>query len=61
MMKSKLYLKNLVKCGLLLNIFLLLLYHISGCSSSTAPTYLKEDIPQAIQNISKKEYNIDLK
>lgn len=60
MTKSKLYSKSLVKCGLLVNIFLLLLYYISGCSYSTAPTYLKEDIPQAIQNISKKEYDLDL-
>ncbi len=61
MTKSKLYLKSPVKCGLLLNAFLLLLCHISGCSYSTAPTYLKEDIPQAIQDISKKEYAIDLR
>jgi len=32
-----------------------------GCSSSTAPTYLKENIADAIQNISKTEYEIDVK
>lgn len=59
MTKSKPYSKSLVKRGLLVNISLLLLCHTLGCSSSTSPTYLKENIPQAIQNISKKEYNID--
>lgn len=61
MTKSKLSLKNLVKCGLLLNICLIIACLILGCSSSTKPTYLKENITEAIQNICKKEYKIDVK
>ncbi|MCX5706346.1 MAG: hypothetical protein NTW13_01525, partial [Candidatus Omnitrophica bacterium] len=34
---------------------------LSGCSSSTQPTYLKENIDQAIRNICKKEYKMDVK
>ncbi|MEI6631851.1 MAG: hypothetical protein WCL25_04485 [bacterium] len=40
-------------CGLLLL--------LAGCSSSTSPTYLTQDISAAIQNICKNEYNLDVK
>jgi hypothetical protein len=58
MMKSRPYLKNSVRTGLNLLVIICL---ISGCTSSTAPTYLKEDIQDALQNICKNEYKIDLK
>lgn len=57
MMKSKPSLKNLAKSGLFLSLAILLCI-ICGCSSSTKPTYLKEDIDKAIQDICKNEYNI---
>jgi hypothetical protein len=52
-------LKNLVR--LKLSIFFIIALQISGCISSTEPTYLNADIDKAIQDISKVEYNIDLK
>lgn len=60
MTKSRPFLKSSAKCGLLLNI-LVIAFLFSGCSSSTAPTYLKENIPQAIQNICKEEYKFDIR
>jgi hypothetical protein len=60
MTKSKPSLRSSAKRGLLLNLVILTLI-LSGCSSSTAPTYLKENIPQAIQDICKKEYKIDVR
>ncbi len=60
MMKSRLSLRNLAKCGLLLNLCIIV-FLIYGCSLSTAPTYIKEDIDKAIQDICKNEYNIDVK
>lgn len=59
-MKSKPSLKNLAKRGLLLNLVILLCY-ILGCTSSTTPTYLKEDIADAIQKICKDEYKVDVR
>lgn len=58
MMKLRLSLKNLARRGLNLCIIACLLY---GCSSSTAPTYRKEDIEKSIQNICKNEYKLDIK
>lgn len=58
MMKSKPSLRNSAKLGLLKICVTLIL--TSGCSSSTAPTFLKEDINSAIQDICKKEYDIDV-
>ncbi len=58
MMISKPSLKNSAKPGLSLLLALLLL---SGCSSSTKPTYSKKDIEGAIQNICLKEYKIKVK
>lgn len=59
-MKSKPFLKSLVKRGPLLNIYILI-FLTFGCSLSTAPTYIKKDIDQAIQDICKNEYNIDVR
>lgn len=59
-MKLKLSLKNSVKRGLLLNICIIV-FLTSGCTSSTTPTYLREDISEAIQDICKNEYNIGVK
>lgn len=63
MMRSKRFLRNSGKRGRLpLKIFLALyLACFLGCTSSTKPTYLKENIDQAVQDLAKKEYNIDVK
>ncbi|MCX5693899.1 MAG: hypothetical protein NT014_02005 [Candidatus Omnitrophica bacterium] len=37
-----------------------LILFLSACSSSTEPSFLKEDITQAITDICKKEYKLDL-
>jgi hypothetical protein len=60
MTKSKPSLRNSAKCGLLLSLPLLA-FLVFGCSSSTAPTYLREDITQAIEDTSQKEYRIEIK
>jgi hypothetical protein len=60
MTKSKLSLRNSAKRALLFNILIFTCLFL-GCSSSTAPTYLKENIAQTIQDICKKEYGFDLK
>jgi hypothetical protein len=57
-MRLKPSLRNLAKIGLK---FFLLAFLLSGCSSSTSPSYIREDIDQAIQDICKKEYKIDVK
>ena len=57
-MKLKLSLMNLVRSGLN---FLLILCLLSGCSSSTTPTFLKEDVAKAIQDICKDEYKLEVK
>jgi hypothetical protein len=59
MTKSKQSLRNSAKLGLL-KLCVILIY-ISGCSSSITPTYLKEDVTTAIQEICKTEYKIDVK
>lgn len=59
MMKLRLSLKSLIKLGPLLNLYIISCL-IFGCSFSTEPTYIKEDIDKAIQDICKKEYNIDI-
>lgn len=59
MTKLKRYSKNSVNRGLLFSIFIIAF--LTGCSSSTRPTFLKENIPDAIQDILKKEYKIDIK
>ncbi|MFA5200188.1 MAG: hypothetical protein WC442_04690 [Candidatus Omnitrophota bacterium] len=56
-MRLKLSSRSLVKTALKILPFILFL---SACSSSTAPSYLKEDITQAVKDISKKEYKLDI-
>ena len=56
MMKSKPSSKSLVKAGLKL-VFLVLF--LSACNSSVNPSFLKEDITQAVSDICKKEYRLD--
>jgi hypothetical protein len=56
-MKLKPYLRNAAKRALNVAILSLIL---SGCTSSTNPTYFKENIDYAIKDIAKKEYNIDV-
>ena len=58
MTKSKLFSKSLVKIGLKLLPFILF---ISACSSSVTPSFLKEDIVDAVKDICKKEYQLQLK
>lgn len=60
MTKLKQFLRVLAKYGLLFNI-ILLSGILSGCTSSTCPTYPKERIDRAIEDISKEEYGIDVK
>lgn len=38
-----------------------LLLFLAGCSSSTSPTYLTEDIASAVQDICKNEYKVTVK
>jgi hypothetical protein len=57
-MKLRLSLKNLARRVLNLCIIACL---IGGCSSSTAPTYQKEDLEKSIRNICKNEYQLDVK
>ena len=59
-MKSRLSLKNSVKAALN-SLILISLFLLSGCSSATSPTYNKENLTQSIQDICKKEYNLDLR
>ena len=57
-MKSRLSLKNSVRTGLNL---ILALAIISGCSSSTKPTFSREDVAVSLENICAKEYKIEIK
>lgn len=57
MMKSKLSSKSLVRAALKLIPFILFL---SACTSSIAPSFLKEDISKAVKDICKKEYQLDI-
>ncbi len=59
-MRSRLSLKSLARPAL--NLFLasaLTLFFISGCSSSTRPTFIRENIEDSVRNICKQEYGID--
>jgi hypothetical protein len=58
MMKSRLFSKNSVRCGLNLS---LILCFVAGCSSSTTPTYSKADVDKTIERILKDEYRIKVK
>jgi len=57
MMKSKLSLKSLARVGLKL---FPLIFFLSACTSSTSPSFLRENISQAVKDICKKEYKLDL-
>lgn len=59
-MNSKVSLRNLVRAARNSYIWLLLISLVTGCSSSTQPSYFKENINQAIKDICKKEYALDL-
>jgi hypothetical protein len=37
-----------------------LILFLSACSSSTTPSFLKENIPKAVKDICKKEYQLDI-
>jgi hypothetical protein len=56
MTRLKLSSKNSAKT-VLLNLGLIL-WFISGCSPSIEPTYLKENIDRAVEEICQKEYNL---
>ena len=56
-MKSKLSSKSLAKAALKLIPFILFL---AACTSSTTPTFLKEDVPKAVKDICKKEYRLNI-
>ncbi|MDD5408878.1 MAG: hypothetical protein PHC71_02170 [Candidatus Omnitrophica bacterium] len=56
-MKSKLSSKSLAKAGLKL---IPLILFLSACTSSTTPSFLKEDISKAVKDICKKEYQLDI-
>lgn len=55
MMRSRLSLRSLASPVLSLVLFLVL---FSGCTSSTKPTYLKEDIAGSVQDICLNEYKL---
>ncbi|MBU1998192.1 MAG: hypothetical protein ABIG46_06570 [Candidatus Omnitrophota bacterium] len=57
MMKLKLSLSHSV--SLALSIFFLFTLS-SGCTLSTQPTYLKESIPEAVEDICRKEYKLEV-
>jgi len=59
MTRLKQFLRNSANLSLLLKICAILIL-IPGCTSSTAPTYLKENIDEAIQDICKTEYKMDV-
>jgi hypothetical protein len=60
MTKSKQSLRNLARCALLLNLTLLF-FLVPGCEFETEYTYLTENVPAAIQDISKNEYKMDVR
>ena len=57
MMKSKLSSKSSARAALKL---IPLILFLSACTSSTTPSFLKEDIPKAVKDICKKEYKLDI-
>jgi hypothetical protein len=61
MTKLKPYSRNLVKRGLLLLNLFIISCLISSCSYSTTPTYLKENIDEAVKDICRNEYKLDVK
>ena len=57
MMKLKLSSKSLARAGLKL---IPLIFILSACTSSTAPSFLKEDVAKAVKDICKKEYQLNI-
>ena len=57
MMRLKLSSKSLARVAFKL---IPLVLFLSACTSSTTPTFLKEDISKAIKDICKKEYQLDI-
>lgn len=57
MMKLKLSSKSLARAGLKL---IPLILFLSACTSSTTPTFLKENVSKAVKDICKKEYQLDV-
>ncbi|MDD5115992.1 MAG: hypothetical protein PHW98_02880 [Candidatus Omnitrophica bacterium] len=57
MTRSKLSSKSLAKAVLKLIPFI---FFLSACTSSTTPSFLKEDISKAVKDICKKEYGLDI-
>ncbi|MCM8795489.1 MAG: hypothetical protein NC928_02200 [Candidatus Omnitrophica bacterium] len=55
-MRLKRFSKNSARAVLVVSFFV-----VFGCTTSTQPTYLKENIDEAIQDICKKEYKLDVK
>ncbi len=60
MTKSRLSSKNSVRAGLN-SLILILFLSLFGCSSSTEPTFSRENIAQGIEDVCKKEYNLEVK
>jgi len=56
-MKLRLFLRNSVRAGL--KLFIIACCTL-GCTASTKPSFLKEEIPQTIRNICKNEYKLDV-
>lgn len=56
-MKSKLSSKSLARAALKL---IPLILFLSACTSSTTPSFLKNDISKAVKDICKKEYQLDI-
>lgn len=59
MMKSKRFLWNTAKRGLLFN-FLVLLLSIYGCSEKIEPSYKENQTPEIVKKICKEEYNLEV-
>ena len=57
MMRSKPSLRSLAKAGFK---FLPLVFLLSACTSSTSPSFPKENIAQTVKDICKKEYKLDI-
>jgi len=57
-MRLKPSLRNSVKYALLFS-FLICIF-LSGCQNPIEPTFKEKDIPQAVKNICKDEYNLDV-
>ncbi len=60
MTKLKLYSRSSTKAGLPAKLCLLI-FLICGCSSSTEPTFIKENIADSIREICESEYNLQIK